>query len=63
MTLVVSALDKRVALSLPEVPYLYHFERAIEVATQGPYLEILEFMKSHREDFDKMKETLPILML
>jgi len=58
LTLAISALDKRVALSLPEVPYLCHFERAIEVATQGPYLEILDFMKRHREEVEKIEETL-----
>lgn len=58
LALVTSALDKRVALSLPEVPYLCHFERAIEVATEGPYLEVLGFMKTHPEDVETVKETL-----
>ncbi|MBO3803483.1 MAG: acetylxylan esterase [Candidatus Brockarchaeota archaeon] len=58
LALAVSGLDKRAALCLPEVPYLCHFERAVEVATQGPYLEILDFMKTHREDIGKVEETL-----
>jgi len=58
LSLVAFALDKRVALSLPEVPYLCHFERAVEVATEGPYLEILGFMKTHPDEVEAVRETL-----
>lgn len=58
LALVTSALEKRAVLSLPEVPYLCHFERAIEVATEGPYLEVLNFMKTQPDDVEAVKETL-----
>jgi len=58
LSLVVSALDKRVSLTMPEVPYLCQFERAIDVASQGPYLEILNYVKMNPESAEKAYETL-----
>jgi len=58
LTIVVSALDGRVTLSMPEVPYLCQFERAVEVASQGPYLEILNFIRAYPDDADGAYETL-----
>jgi len=58
LTIVVSALDKRVSLSMPEVPYLCQFERAVEVASQGPYLEILNYIRAYPDDADDAYETL-----
>jgi len=58
LTIVVSALDRRVTLSMPEVPYLCQFERAVEVASQGPYLEILNYIRMNPEDADGAYETL-----
>lgn len=47
LSIAVAALHKKVSLSLPSVPYLCNFERAINVASAGPYLEILNYMKAH----------------
>jgi cephalosporin-C deacetylase len=58
LTLAVTALDRRPSLSLPEVPYLCHFERATEVATGGPYLEIMEYIKMNPDSVKTVFETL-----
>jgi cephalosporin-C deacetylase len=58
LTLVVSALGENVSLSLPEIPFLCHFERAVEVAAFDPYLEIPRYLKMHPEDTGKVFETL-----
>jgi len=45
LTLAVAALDARPALAMPEMPYLCHFGRAVEVAMRQPYLEIPEYLR------------------
>ena len=44
LTLAVAALDHRPILAMPEVPYLCHYKRAVEMATGGPYLEISNYL-------------------
>ncbi|MEM2946496.1 MAG: acetylxylan esterase [Thermoproteota archaeon] len=58
LTLVVTALGGKVSLSLPEIPFLCHFERAVEVAASDPYLEISRYLKTHPDRFEKVFETL-----
>ncbi|MGQ9479434.1 MAG: acetylxylan esterase [Thermoproteota archaeon] len=58
LTLVTTALSKKVSLSLPEIPFLCHFERAVEVAATDPYLEIARYLKTHPDRFEKVFETL-----
>src|SRR5206468_2034988 len=41
-----------------DVPFLCHFRRALEVATNGPYLEIVQYLKVHRQSVDKVLHTL-----
>ncbi|MGB9806362.1 MAG: acetylxylan esterase [Thermoproteota archaeon] len=58
LSIATAALHKRVSLSLPSVPYLCNFERAINVASAGPYLEILNYIKVHPEQEKTVMETL-----
>lgn len=58
LTLVTSALGKIVSASLPEVPFLCHFERAVEVAASDPYLEISRYLKTHPGEVNRVFETL-----
>jgi cephalosporin-C deacetylase len=58
LTVVTAALHSNVSLALPSVPYLCHFDRAVYVAETGPYLEILNYLKTHPEDEEKVLETL-----
>jgi cephalosporin-C deacetylase len=57
LTLIVSAMGE-VSLSLPEIPFLCHFERAVEVAASDPYLEISRYLKTHPESVEKVFEIL-----
>lgn len=45
LTLAVAGLDSRPILAMPEVPYLCHFQRAVDVAVNGPYLEIPDYLR------------------
>ncbi|MEM2088126.1 MAG: acetylxylan esterase [Thermoproteota archaeon] len=58
LTLVTSALGRNVSLSLPEIPFLCHFERAVEVAASDPYLEISRYLKMHPDKVENVFETL-----
>ncbi len=41
-----------------DVPFLCHFRRAMEVATIGPYLELAQYLKVHRDAVEKVLHTL-----
>ncbi|WNQ12142.1 acetylxylan esterase [Paenibacillus aurantius] len=45
LTLAAAALSDLPALALAEYPYLSNFERAIDLAPKGPYLEINEYFR------------------
>lgn len=47
ITLAAAALDPRVALCMPDVPFLQHYRRSLEMATRGPYLELVEFFRRY----------------
>lgn len=40
LSLAVAALDGKVALAMPDIPFLCHFRRALEVTEADPYYEI-----------------------
>src|SRR5260221_13661323 len=40
------------------VPFLCHFRRATEIATTGPYLEIVKYLAIHRDKVDTVFNTL-----
>jgi len=58
LSLVMAALHKKVSLTMASVPYLCNFGRAIYVAQQGPYLEILAYLRSHPDDVNRVMDTL-----
>ena len=76
LVLAAAALDRRPALAMPEMPYLCHFRRAVDMAMRMPYLEISDYLKRwpKREEqvwrtlsyFDNMnlasRITCPVLM-
>ncbi|NLG27635.1 MAG: acetylxylan esterase [Chloroflexi bacterium] len=45
LSLAVAGLDPRPVLTMPEVPYLCHFQRAVEMAAVMPYLEISDYIR------------------
>ncbi len=58
MALAVAGLDSRPLVSLPEVPYLCHFRRAVAVALQMPYPELARFVRRYPEHEQAMWHTL-----
>ena len=57
LTIACASLSDRVAAMAPDVPWLSHFERAIDIAV-GPYEEITDFMKAYPEKIDQAFATL-----
>ena len=58
ITLAVSGLLPDVAVSMPEVPFLCHYRRAMELVDTNPYNEIVTYLKSHRDMVDTVFDTL-----
>lgn len=58
LTLAVAALDQRPKVAIPEVPYLCHFQRAVEVAIRHPYLEIAEYLMKYPDREEQVWGTL-----
>ncbi len=58
IALAVGGIDPRVAALLPDVPFLCDFPRALRMAAQNPYLEILRYLAQHRDQKARVMETL-----
>ncbi|HVC33334.1 MAG TPA: acetylxylan esterase [Chloroflexota bacterium] len=58
LSLAVAALDRRPKLALPEVPYLCHFRRALEVTNQNPYQEIALYCNRYPDRVESAFDTL-----
>ena len=48
ITLAVAGLVPGLRAALPDVPFLCHFERAVEIADRDPYLELARYLAVHR---------------
>jgi cephalosporin-C deacetylase len=58
ITLAVSGLQPDVSAALPDVPFLCHYRRATQIIDTAPYSEIVNYCKTHREQVEKVFETL-----
>jgi len=60
LTVAVAALstDERIALAMPDVPYLCHFARAVEIFTDGPYSELVNHWRAHPDRVERNFRTL-----
>jgi len=58
VALAVAALDGSLAAALPDVPFLCHFRRAVDAHFDGPYREIIEYLKRRPEHFERVYRTL-----
>ena len=58
LTLAVSALSERPVLSLPDIPFLCDFRRAVAMTPVGPYGEIPVFLKHFPHLYDTVFRTL-----
>jgi cephalosporin-C deacetylase len=51
LTLAAAALARdHVAAAMVDVPFLCHYRRATQVASAGPYVELVEYLRRHRPD-------------
>ena len=58
ISLAMASLHKKIAIVMSSVPFLCNFGRAVNVAETGPYLEILNYLKTHPDDEYRIMETL-----
>ncbi|MGK5671277.1 acetylxylan esterase [Micromonospora sp. URMC 106] len=58
LALAVAALLPSVAAVMPDVPFLCDFRRGAQVAGRGPYGEIVEYLKLHRDRTGQVFHTL-----
>lgn len=58
LSIATAGLHKRVSLMISSVPFLCDFQRAVNVATAGPYPEILNYLKWRPDDEKRAFETL-----
>lgn len=57
LTIACASQSDHVAVMAPDVPWLSHFRRAVDIAV-GPYEEITEFLKKHPQHVERVFETL-----
>lgn len=58
ITLAVSGLVPDLAAVMPDVPFLCHFRRAVEITDNAPYSEIAHYCKIHRDKIETVFNTL-----
>jgi cephalosporin-C deacetylase len=58
ITIAAAVLAPDVKLALPDVPFLCHFRRALEVTDEHPYQELRLFLRRHRQREDEVWRTL-----
>jgi len=58
ITLAVSGLVPGLAAVMPDVPFLCHYRRAVEITDNAPYSELTQYLKVHRDHIDTVFNTL-----
>lgn len=58
LTLAVAGLDRRVKVVMPDVPYLCHYQRAIDIAAAGPYQELQKYFAKYPAHYELALRTL-----
>jgi cephalosporin-C deacetylase len=58
IALAVAGIDPRVSAVMPDVPFLCDFPRALQMAAQNPYLEVVRYLAQHRGQKAQVMETL-----
>lgn len=51
-------LDRMVKVAMPDVPFLCHMRRAVEIVDTHPYQEIVRYCKVHRDKVERVFATL-----
>lgn len=58
LAIAAAGLVPDVAVMMPDVPFLCHYRRAMEITNAYPYQEIVTFCKIHRDKIDTVFQTL-----
>ena len=58
IALAATSLSTQVFATMPDVPFLCHFEHAVNITDSFPYQEIVQYCKTHRLEIEKVFETL-----
>jgi cephalosporin-C deacetylase len=58
IALAVAGLVPDLVAAMPDVPFLCHFERALEICDAKPYSEITEYLRVHRREVERTLDTL-----
>ena len=58
IALAATSLSNQVFATMPDVPFLCHFEHAVNITDSFPYQEIVQYCKTHRLEIEKVFETL-----
>ena len=58
VTLAVAGLVPDLVAAMPDVPFLCHFERAVDICDQDPFAELTRYLAVHRERAEQVFETL-----
>ncbi len=58
ITIAVSGLVPDVKIAMPDVPFLCHYRRATEITDAYPYMEIVQYLKTHRDQVEQVFNTL-----
>ena len=58
ITLMVAGLVPDLIAALPDVPFLCHYRRSLDLASEGPYPELERYLRIHRDHVDKVFTTL-----
>lgn len=58
ITLAVGGLEPKVSVVMPDVPFLCHYKRALEISDSAPYTEIQRYCQVHRDKIDVVFRTL-----
>jgi cephalosporin-C deacetylase len=58
ISLAVAALHDRVRAVMPDVPFLCHFRRAVELAAEGPFTELTRYLSVHPDHEERVFRTL-----
>jgi cephalosporin-C deacetylase len=58
IALAATSLSNQVFATIPDVPFLCHFEHAVNITDAFPYQEIVQYCKTHRLEVEQVFETL-----
>ncbi len=58
LSIAVAGLDSRVKVVMPDVPFLCHFKRAVDITPSGPYPEIANYLAKYPDHVEPAFRTL-----